>query len=302
MGICILGFGDCSNKQETIIKTNIRSQAITDIEKDFTNIFSNIYDVTSTNNCDIYTNQETTADDLTIINSHDIIIENVIKSDMMCVLQTASESKIQSDITSSLEAAIEKKLGSDIWNKLDQDATSQMGSIGNDQSSETTTTKVNISTSKVKNNIRNEIVNKISSKTIQTVKNTIIQKHNYKNGILIESSSNIKIRNSAEAFLQSQIISNTINNAIGKVVDTQKATEILEIQDKVKNESKQISKANGFAEILDSFGNIFSFGGILPFIIIIGVFIAIFAFNFKSFLPLPQQQYMLQNIAPQQSY
>jgi hypothetical protein len=293
MGFCLIGLiGDCGNKQLTATKTDIKTEAITEITKDFTNIFSNIYDATTSNNCQTTIEGSITADQLIIRESHDIIIENIVKSPMMCELQAASESKIQSDLISSLESAIEKKLGSDIWNKLDQDATSQLGSIGNDQKSVTVTKTDTTSKSTVLNKFRNELINKISPQVIQTAKATILLKHNYKNGILIENSSNIQIRNSADAFIQSKIISNTTNDAISKVVDTQKATEILEIQDKVKNESKQTAKAGGFAEILESFGkmigNIFGFEGILPIIIIACVAFIAYKFYGSSHTESPK--------------
>jgi hypothetical protein len=307
MGICFLGMGDCGNKQETKTKQQIIEETITEIQQECSNNFSTKYEAKTVNNCETTIDQLIETGDIILKNVSDFTLENISKSQMMCEIQAASTAKIQEDITSSVQAAIEKKLGSDIWNKMDKEATSQTGSTGNTQTTETDTEKKTTTKNITKTTIKNDIEVKIAPETIQETKLRISQK-NISKSIQLENVSNFKIRNAADAFLQSKAISSAITDITREVLNTQSANEALQIDTKIKNEDSQKAKAGGFAEMFESIGTMFGniFGGLAsgafgPFMIIIGIIIVIIIlFKFAGSSSQQPQQFLPQQFLPQQ--
>ena len=171
---------------------------------------------------------------------------------------------IKNNIINSLTNAIEKYLDINVLNILEQDIT-LINTIGNNKSYIKYTSLENSNISNIRNKIYIEIENSITNENIFELIQSIKKK-------------NLITNNFALLFIKEDLIINTINKIINALIN---------LQSNLINKIK--IRKTFFQNILHIIGII----GIL--IIIINLF-----FKIKTRPPTPEQQYMQQNIAPDQ--
>lgn len=173
---------------------------------------------------------------------------------------------IKNNIINSLTYAIEKYLDINVLNILEQDIT-LINTIGNNKSYIKYTSLENSNIKNIRNKIYIEIENSITNENIFELIQTLKKK-------------NLITSNYALLLIKEDLIINTINKIINALIN---------LQSNLKNKIK--IRKTFFQNILHIIGII----GIL--IIIINLF-----FKIKTRPPTPEQQYMQQNIAPEQQY
>ena len=175
---------------------------------------------------------------------------------------------------------MKKKIDNDVLKKLEQDASTQLGSLPMNENDMKSHTSI---TSGTYTNIRNAIAvtidNTINKTSILEAKQSAINSFKVGGNLIIIDVDGFSQTNEVIAFLQSNVVSTSVNTIINAVVESQAVTEVIEAKTKERLELSQTAKAGGFAELVDSLGsaigNIFG-AAILPFIII-GVIIFMLA-------------------------
>jgi hypothetical protein len=170
---------------------------------------------------------------------------------------------IKNNIINSLTYAIEKYLDINVLNILEKDVT-LITTIGNNKSYIKYTSIENTNISNIRNKIYIEIENSISNENIFELIQTIKKQKNTSNYALL--------------FIKEDLIINTINKIINAFINLQ------------SNLTNKIKKT-----FLQNILYIISIIGILIIIIIL-------FFKIKTRPPTSEQQYMQQNIAPEQQY
>jgi hypothetical protein len=200
----------------------------------------------------------------TYISSTDETLEK--DSSENCIFDNRSIKDIKNDIINSLTFVIEKFLDINVLNILEQDVT-LINTIGNNKSYIKYTSEENTNFSNIRNKIYIEIENSITNdnifKLIQIIKKKFITS------------------NHALLFIKEDLIINTINKIINTFVN---------LQSNFLNTDNKIEKTF-FQKII-----------IIISICVILIIIIILFFKIKTRQPTSEQQYMQQNIAPEQQY
>jgi hypothetical protein len=192
---------------------------------------------------------------------------NIVCNTENCIFDNINIKDIKNNIINSLTYAIEKYLDINVLNILEKDVT-LITTIGNNKSYIKYTSIENTNISNIRNKIYIEIENSISNENIFE---------------LIQNIKKQKITNNyALLFIKEDLIINTINKIINAFINLQS-----NLTNKINNKIKKT--------FLQNILYIISIIGIL--IIIIFLFVKI-----KTRPPTSEQQYMQQNIAPEQQY
>jgi hypothetical protein len=204
------------------------------------------------------------------VNKNNIVCNNsdILKEDSSenCVFDNTSIEDIKNDIINSITLTIEKFIDINVLNILEQDV-SLINTIGNNKSYIKYTSVENTIISNIRNKIYIEIENSITNDNIFELIEAIKKKPITSNHALL--------------FIKEDLIINTINKIINAFVDL---------------ESNLINKINKKEKTL--FQKII----IIISISLILIIIIIIYSKIKSRPPTSEQQYMQQNIAPEQQY